>query len=637
MARTPAHRTGISLAALIAPLVLVSCWQNALAPQDAEIVFLVTGLPNDPGISVTAFVEDLMPPHNRITKNVAIGGQALFDNLGAGFDIQVGVTSLAVYACRVTGIRGTTSVVVGSSFVDAVHTRPGSVDTVSVTVACRSASVDLQVSGLPAGETAMVDLISPSEPQPAAINTVLVANGTTRVPVFPDQRVSIEPLRVISGGRVYQASVVLASVTSRQTASATVSYAPIGPPPGPQSTIVVRLAGVPANSNVRVTTFVRSASGNLGTSTVGIGASATFASLAGGLAVEVGVDNLTTSSCIVTAASLPTTPSGTATVANMTTRGGVTDTVTFQLKCRAATLNLTVAGLPPNDQATIDLFSPVDTLSRRMPNGSALLSLVPHDSVRIIPAQVSGSDGRTYTAAPQLVALSTTASVTVQYAAPASCVANRPIAWYPMNGNANDSSGNGLHGTIVGPVAAPNRNNTQNSALFFDGLDDRIDLGDRFNTLTLPFSIAMWVSIPTFVSEFRSLFATDDEAGRYAGFFFQLTTTGQLQITYADGGSPGSGSRRTFETSAPLPAYGWVHVTATVRGPTDMTLYVNGASVPGAYSGTGGSMLHTNFPARIGSFSLISANRPWYGSIDDVRLYDCSLSASDVPAIMNVP
>lgn len=637
MVLSRARRIGISLTPFLAPFLLARCWQNALAPQDAEIIFRVTGLPNDPGISVTAFVEDLAPPHNRVTKTVPIGGSVLFDNLGAGFDIQVGTTNLTPFGCRLRSISGTTAMFVGSSFVDAVKTGPSSVDTVTADLSCRSGFVDLQLSGLPAGETALVDFVSPSEPQPAALNTVLVANGTTRVPVFPDQRISIEPLRVIAGGRVYQASAVLAAVMSRQVASAIVTYAPLAPPPGPPATILVRLAGVPADPNVRVTTFVRSASGNLGTYTVGIGASATFASLASGVAVEVGVDNLATSSCIVTGASLPTTPSGTATVANMTTRSGVTDTVTFQLKCRAATLNLTVAGLPANDQGTIDLFSPVDTLSRRMPNGSSLLSIVPHDSVHIVPAQVSGSDGRTYTAAPQLVALRTTASVTVQYAAPASCAANRPTAWYPMNGNANDSSGNGLHGTIVGPVPAPNRNNTQNSALFFDGVDDRIDLGDRFNTLTLPFSIAMWVSIPTFVSEFRSLFATDDEAGRYAGFFFQLTPTGQLQITYADGGLPGSGSRRTFETSAPLPAYGWVHVAATVRGPTDMTLYVNGASVPGAYSGTGGSMLHTNFPARIGSFSLISANRAWYGSIDDVRLYDCSLSASDVPAIMNVP
>ncbi|MGQ0642351.1 MAG: hypothetical protein ACT4P6_16510 [Gemmatimonadaceae bacterium] len=102
-------------------------------------------------------------------------------------------------------------------------------------------------------------------------------------------------------------------------------------------------------------------------------------------------------------------------------------------------------------------------------------------------------------------------------------------------------------------MSTVNRSGVANSALLFDGIDDRIDLGDRSNTLAVPFSIAMWVFRPAGgATEFRS-------------------------------------------------------------------------------------MVHTSFPARIGSLSLITSNRPWLGSLDGVRLYDCSLESRDVPALMNVP
>jgi hypothetical protein len=52
------------------------------------------------------------------------------------------------------------------------------------------------------------------------------------------------------------------------------------------------------------------------------------------------------------------------------------------------------------------------------------------------------------------------------------------LAYYPFNGNANDESGNGNHGTIHGPVLTEDRFGNPNSAFSFDGVDDYIDLGN---------------------------------------------------------------------------------------------------------------------------------------------------------------
>lgn len=50
-------------------------------------------------------------------------------------------------------------------------------------------------------------------------------------------------------------------------------------------------------------------------------------------------------------------------------------------------------------------------------------------------------------------------------------------AWYSFNGNADDSSGNGIDGTVHGAVPAEDRLGNGGSAYLFDGLDDYIVFG----------------------------------------------------------------------------------------------------------------------------------------------------------------
>jgi hypothetical protein len=208
------------------------------------------------------------------------------------------------------------------------------------------------------------------------------------------------------------------------------------------------------------------------------------------------------------------------------------------------------------------------------------------------------------------------------------------MAWYRLDGNGGDASGNGNQGTIQGATPIANRHGEAGKALSFDGSDDSVELGDSFNTLTLPFTIAVWVYRPSSAGEaLRSLLVTDDEPGRYAGIWFQTEALGHPSITFADGNGAGAAFRRTFTTSNPIPPNTWVHVAATVRGAADMTIYVNGAAVPGVYSGTGGPLVHTPGPARIGRITILPTNRPWLGGLDELRIYNCSLDSAEVAAL----
>lgn len=48
------------------------------------------------------------------------------------------------------------------------------------------------------------------------------------------------------------------------------------------------------------------------------------------------------------------------------------------------------------------------------------------------------------------------------------------VAWYPFCGNANDMSGNGNHGTVIGATLAPDRFGNANMAYYFDGMSNSI-------------------------------------------------------------------------------------------------------------------------------------------------------------------
>ena len=52
---------------------------------------------------------------------------------------------------------------------------------------------------------------------------------------------------------------------------------------------------------------------------------------------------------------------------------------------------------------------------------------------------------------------------------PAYLPTNGLVGWWPFNGNANDESGNGNHGTVNGATLTAGRNGNANSAYDFDG------------------------------------------------------------------------------------------------------------------------------------------------------------------------
>ena len=74
---------------------------------------------------------------------------------------------------------------------------------------------------------------------------------------------------------------------------------------------------------------------------------------------------------------------------------------------------------------------------------------------------------------------------------------NGLVGWWPFNGNANDESGNGNHGTVNGASLTADRNSKANSAYNFNG--SNYILISTINQLTTTnnskVSISFWFNI----------------------------------------------------------------------------------------------------------------------------------------------
>lgn len=119
---------------------------------------------------------------------------------------------------------------------------------------------------------------------------------------------------------------------------------------------------------------------------------------------------------------------------------------------------------------------------------------------------------------------------------PAYLPSNGLVAWYPFNGNANDESGNGNHGTVNGATLTADRNGNANSAFLLNGINANIDLGYAVLNSPTNYTIAGWCKINS--SQF--------------GYLFSQGNTAEIQIV-----CPGNG---TFVGSTKLTNDAWIGV-----------------------------------------------------------------------------
>ncbi|HVW66654.1 MAG TPA: LamG-like jellyroll fold domain-containing protein [Candidatus Peribacteraceae bacterium] len=186
---------------------------------------------------------------------------------------------------------------------------------------------------------------------------------------------------------------------------------------------------------------------------------------------------------------------------------------------------------------------------------------------------------------------------------------------------ARDSSGNGNNGTLTnGPTwstSVPSTRFYDPKSLHFDGVDDYVATNVRAINGTAAFTFGGWIKFERQSSTYEiPLWNGFDSATSGFGFIRKPNSP----IVYAGWGSSNG------EVAGPSTTNGvWYHVMSTYNG-TTQRFYVNGVS-----QGTT-SYSNSNFTSGLTTLgNLNSASSYWFrGNIDDVRIYNRALSASEV-------
>jgi hypothetical protein len=150
---------------------------------------------------------------------------------------------------------------------------------------------------------------------------------------------------------------------------------------------------------------------------------------------------------------------------------------------------------------------------------------------------------------------------------------NGLVACYPFDGNANDTSGNNHHGTVLGPQLTFDRFGNPLSAYQFDGIDDYIDLG-VFSDISLSnnFTISVWAKANVFKPQTLVMMNPDDNQNRLlAAIYFDNSGTPYSFWDFGDIFSNG----RLYESNTSLDTIVWEHYIFSV-GDSGMTIYKNG-------------------------------------------------------------
>ena len=208
----------------------------------------------------------------------------------------------------------------------------------------------------------------------------------------------------------------------------------------------------------------------------------------------------------------------------------------------------------------------------------------------------------------------------------AQSIYNGLIAYYPFNGNVNDESGNGNSGTVYGATLASDRFGNTNSAYYFNGTSDYIEVPHSEslnfqNELTL----AVWVKSDEPINPETYVIAKGDEVPFSlrvkTGFYDFVIGNNRLSSIV----SPTSTTPREDV---------WHFIVGTYDG-TIAKIYIDGILEDSdLYSQ---NMLSNNNQMQFGHrpSSRNSSIVYYKGAIDDIRIYDRALSIEEILELYN--
>ena len=214
---------------------------------------------------------------------------------------------------------------------------------------------------------------------------------------------------------------------------------------------------------------------------------------------------------------------------------------------------------------------------------------------------------------------------------------NGLVGYWPFNGNANDESGKGNNGIVSGATLTTDRFGNLNSAYSFDGSNDFIQVADNdilsltFNT----FCISFWININSFTKN-MGILAKRTLGGVAASnweYNMQIRSSNESYETYLWNSAGNCGvfsGPNAIVTKSKI----WVNYILTSDG-SNIKLYKDGILVDQGTKLTTCSFSNGTGPLTIGVGGGWNESVYFNGLIDDVRIYNRSLSDLEISSLSN--
>jgi hypothetical protein len=272
---------------------------------------------------------------------------------------------------------------------------------------------------------------------------------------------------------------------------------------------------------------------------------------------------------------------------------------------------------PPASSVTADARGSYSI--RKVPPGNYVVTATKpgYTSVSVRIALVAGE---TTTADLHLTAVATNS-----LHSPAVELTEGLVAYYPFNGNSDDESGNRNHGTVYGATLTSDRFGNRESAYYFDGIDDRIDVEDssRLDFGTGDFSISGWFKTTYVHNDPNGACLLDKYPQHGKPWTIRLHVDGRLRFLCDE----------SAYSNATVNDGRWHHFVA-VRFESTIKLFLDGELQETASSTSSAS---NSRPLCFGCVRSLSGGvaRLFQGALDDIRIYDRALSETEVQILYN--
>jgi hypothetical protein len=198
---------------------------------------------------------------------------------------------------------------------------------------------------------------------------------------------------------------------------------------------------------------------------------------------------------------------------------------------------------------------------------------------------------------------------------------NGLVGYWPFNGNANDISPNANNGTNNGATLTIDRFGVINSAYFFNGIDNYIQL--PFSTNSNTFSISTWIKFPSNTSTLeRAIIGNDDE--NFSAKTVWLTSDNKIAIHNCH---PSPQECIDLTSTTILEDNQWKHIVCSVNNGF-VTYYINGIQSNTIF---GVETFGINW--RIGVKGTSINQVPYLGEIDDIGIWNRALTQDEVTSL----